>query len=43
MVYFELVKVTIDAFDLTKVILNVVMQHHSLSNSIMNDQDSIFI
>ncbi len=42
MVYYEPVKVTIDAPDLAEVILNVVVQHHALPNSIVSDQSSVF-
>ena len=36
MVYYEPVKVTIDAPGLAEVIINVVMRHYDLLNSIVN-------
>ena len=43
MVYYEPVKVTIDASGLAKVILDVVVRHHGLPNSIVSDRGSLFI
>lgn len=37
MVYYEPIKMTLDIANLTKVIINVVIRHHSLSESIFND------
>ena len=42
MVHYELVKVTIDASGLAEVIINVVVQHHGLPDSIISDQGAIF-
>ena len=42
MVYYELVKVTIDTPGLAEVILNVVVRYHGLPNSIMSDRGSLF-
>ena len=42
MVYYELVKVTINALGLAKVILDMGVRHHGLFNSIMSDRSSIF-
>lgn len=42
-VYYELVKVMIDTSDLAKVIINIVVGHHNLSNSMVNNCDSVFI
>ena len=42
-VYYEPIKVTIDAPRLAKVILDVVIQHHGLPGSIMTDRGSLFI
>ncbi len=42
MVYYEPVKVTIDAFDLAEVILDMIVQYHSLSDLIMSDWSSVF-
>lgn len=41
-VYYELVKITIDALGLAKVILNVIVWHHGLPDSIISDQGSVF-
>ncbi len=41
-VYFELVKVTIDTPGLAKVVLNIVVQYHGLPDSIMSDWGSVF-
>ena len=43
MVHYELVKVTIDAPGLAKVILDVVVRHHGLPDSIVSDRGSLFI
>ena len=43
MVHYEPVKVTIDAPGLVKAILNVVVWHHGLHNSIVSDRGSLFI
>ncbi len=37
MVYYKLVKVTIDAPGLAKVIINIVVCHHGVSESIVTD------
>ncbi len=37
MVYYEPVKVRINAPDLAKVIINVVMHHYEISESIITD------
>ncbi len=42
MVYYELVKVIIDAFGLAKVILDIVVLHHGLSNLIGSDWGLVF-
>ena len=42
MVYYEPVKVTIDAPELAKVILNVVVWHRGLPDSIVSDRGSLF-
>ena len=41
-VYYELVKVTINAPELAKVIINIVVQHHGLPNFIISDRKAIF-
>ena len=41
-VYYKSIKVTIDALDLAKVIIDVVIRHHGLPNSIVSDQGSVF-
>ena len=43
MVYYKLVKVTIIALGLAKVIINVVMHHHGVLESIVIDQGLLFI
>ena len=42
MVYYELVKVTINAPDLVEVIINIVVRHHGLPDSIVTDRRSLF-
>ena len=42
MVYYELVKVTINAPGLAEVIINVVVRHHGLPNSIVTDRGLLF-
>ena len=42
MVYYELVKVTIDAPGLAEVIIDVVVQHYGLPDSIISDRGAIF-
>ncbi len=42
MVYYEPVKVTINAPALVEVIIEAVVQHHGLPDSIVNDRDSVF-
>ena len=42
MVHYELVKVTIDAPGLAEVILNMVVRHHGLLNSIVSDRGLLF-
>ena len=43
MVHYELVKVTINALGLAEVILDMVVQHHDLPDSIVSDRGSLFI
>ncbi len=43
MVHYKPVKVTIDASDLAEVIIEVVVRHHGLSDSIVSDRGSVFI
>ena len=43
MIYYELIKVTINASRLAEVIIDVVVQYHDLPNSIMTDRGSLFI
>ena len=43
MVYYEQVKVTIDAPGLVEVILDMVVCHHSLPDSIVTDRGFFFI
>ena len=42
MVYYELVKLTIDSPGLAEVIIDVVVWYHGLSDSIDSDRDSVF-
>ena len=42
MVYYKPVKVTIDALGLAEVIINVVVRHHGLPDSIVTDRGSLF-
>ena len=42
MVHYKPVKVTINAPGLTEVIIDVVVRHHGLPNSIVTDQRSLF-
>ena len=42
MVYYKPVKVTINAPGLAKVIINVIVRHHGLSDSIVTDRGSLF-
>ena len=42
MVHYKLVKVTIDALGLAKVIIDVVVQHHGLPDFIISDRGAIF-
>ena len=41
-VYYKPVKITIDTLDLAKVIIDVVVRHHGLPDSIITDQGSLF-
>ena len=43
MMHYKPVKVTIDASKLAEVIINVVVQHHGLSDFIINDWRAIFM
>ena len=42
MVYYELIKITINAPRLAKIIINMVVWHHGLRNSIVTDRGSLF-
>lgn len=42
MIYYEPVKITINAFSLAKVIIDVVVQYYGLPNSIISDWSSVF-
>ncbi len=42
MVYYEPVKVTIDAPGLAEVIIDVVVRHHGVPESIVTDRGSLF-
>ncbi len=43
MVHYELIKVTIDALGLAEVIIDVVVRHHGVPESIVTDRGSLFI
>ena len=43
MVHYEPVKVTINTPGLAEVIIDVVVQHHGLPNSIISDRGAIFM
>ena len=42
MVHYESLKVTIEAPGLSDVIIDVVVRHHGLSDSIVSDRASVF-
>ena len=42
MVYYKPVKFIIDAFVLAEVIIDVVVKHYDLLNSIVSDQGPVF-
>ena len=42
MVHYELIKVTIDVLELAEVIIDMVVRHHSLPDSIISDRGAIF-
>lgn len=43
MVYYKPIKVSIDTSKLAKVIIDMVMQHYGLLDSIIIDREAIFI
>ncbi len=43
MVYYELIKVTIDTLGLAEVIINMIVHYHGVPESIVTDQSSLFI
>ena len=42
MVHYKLAKIMIDKTGLVKVIINVMVRHHDLLDSIITDQGSLF-
>ncbi len=42
MVHYEPVKVTIDASDIAEVIIDVIVRHHGLPDSIISNRGSVF-
>ena len=42
MVYYEPLKITIDAPDLAEIIINVIVRHHGLPDLIVTDKGSLF-
>ena len=43
MVYYKLIKVTINALSLVKVIINIIICYYKVLKSIIIDQDPLFI
>lgn len=43
MVQYKLVKIIIDAFNLVKVIINILVFYHSLSDFFINNRELVFI
>ena len=43
MIYYKLVKITINALGLAEIIIDVVVYYHSFPNSIVTDKSSFFI
>ena len=43
MVYYKPVKISIDASRLAEVIIDMIVWHHGLPNSIVTDKGSLFI
>ena len=41
-IYYKPIKVTIDTLALTEIIIEVVVQYHSLPDSIVSNQSSVF-
>lgn len=42
MIYYKPVKISIDALSLVEVILDIIVQHHGLSDCIISDKGSVF-
>ncbi len=42
MVYYKLVKITIDVASLMEVIINVIVTHHGFPKSIISDKSYLF-
>ena len=42
MIHYKLIKITIDALGLAEVIIDVVIQHHGLSDSIITNRGFLF-
>ena len=43
MIHYKLVKITIDALGLAEVIIDIVVRHHGLTDSIITDWSSLFM
>ena len=43
MIYYNLVKITINALGLAEVIIDMIVSHHGFQNSIITDRGSLFI
>ena len=42
MIYYESIKISINALNLAKVIINIVIRYHGLPDSIITNQGSLF-
>lgn len=42
MLYYKLVKITMDTPGLAEVVINVIVYHHKVSKSIVTDQSPLF-
>lgn len=42
MVYYELIEIAIDTTSLGEIIINIVIKHYGLPESIVGDRDSLF-
>ena len=42
MIFYKLVKITINVLDLAKLIINIVIYHHGITELIVTDQNLLF-